>query len=167
MKKTKLNNPNDLELKDALAVPSGVIRMILRDGKTGKIKKITDVKNMFVTAGKNSLADSLRGTTSDNKGIITYCALGTSVVAPALADTGLTTEIFRKLISVRTVSNNIATFTTFFTTAEGNGTIREVALFGDDASGTANTGTLFCKAAVNRTKSSADTLTLVWAVTIG
>lgn len=155
------------QLDDKIAVPTGMIRLILRDAKTGRIKSDETVKNMFVTAGKESLADALRGTTANNKGIITYCALGLSAVAPALSNTQLGSELFRKLVSVRSVAGNVATFQTFFTTSEGNGTLREAGLFGDAATGLGNSGTLFCHAAINRVKSSADTLTLAWAVTIG
>lgn len=155
------------QMDDKILTPTGMIKITLRDAKTGRIKDVSIVKNMFVTAGKNSLADSLRGTTANNKGIITYTALGTGITAPALADTTLQTELGRKLISVRSVSANVATFQTYFGTSEVNGTLREAGLFGDDASATANSGTLFCRAAINRTKTSSDTLTLSWAVTIG
>lgn len=154
-------------MKDQLPVPVGQIVMVLRDGVTGRIKERSQFKNMFVTAGKESLASALIGNTANNQGIITYCALGTGTTAPALTDTDLQTELARKLISVRTVSGKVATFQTFFTTSEGNGTLREAGLFGDDASTIPGSGTLFCRAAINRTKSSADTLTLSWAVTIG
>lgn len=150
-----------------IVVPTGMVHLRFENVKTGEVFEQL-VKNVFVTTGKNSLADALRGTTDSNKGIITYCALGTSSLpAPVAADTQLVTEIFRKLISVRSVSGNVATFQTFFTTSEGNGTLREAGLFGDDASGTANSGTMFCRTSINRTKSSSDTLTLSWAVTIG
>jgi len=150
--------------KHDIVIPEGQILIDLYNVITKK-HDIQMVKNMFVTVGKNSLADRLKGAT--DKGIITYCALGTGTNAPALGNTTLQTELGRKLISVRSVSGNIATFQTFFTTAEVIGTLREAGLFGDDASTTANTGTLFCRAAINRVKSSNDTLTLSWAVTIG
>lgn len=138
-----------------------------RDAKTGKLKSQDLIKNTFCTVGKNSIADALRGTETGTKGIITWCAVGTDSTAPTAADTALGTEIFRKLVSVRSVSANVATFQTFFTTAEANGTLREAGLFGDDASATANSGTLFSKLAINRTKSTSDTLTLTWSITIG
>jgi len=150
-----------------IVTPKGTCSLVLRNAKTGKIKAIDIIKNTFVTVGKNAIAAALMGTTSNNKGIITYCAVGTSVVAPALADIALTTEIFRKLVSVRSVSANVATFQTFFTTGEGNGTLREAGLFGDDATSTVDSGTLFSKLAINRVKSASDTLTLSWAITIG
>ncbi len=149
-----------------IVVPTGKILITLYNTITKKYDQDL-VDNMFVTAGKNALAASISGTTSDNKGIITYCALGTSSVAPALSDTGLLAEVGRKLVSVRSFSGNVATFQTFFTPSEGNGTLREAGLYGDDASGSAGTGTLFCRAAINRTKTSSDTLSLSWSITIG
>jgi hypothetical protein len=150
-----------------IIIPEGACTLILRDGATGKIKDVTFIKNTFVTSGKNSIASRLSGTDTSGKGTITYCALGTSSVAPTLADTHLGTEIFRKLISTRSVSGKVATYQTFFTISEANGTLREAGLFGDDASGTPDTGTLFSKLAINRVKSASDTLTLSWDITVG
>ena len=155
--------PKGFEQLGDIIVPTGAIQMIIHDAATGRIKEVTYVKNMIVTAGKVSLA---AGLFNSAKGMITYHANGTSAVAPALSDTALTTELARKLISVRSSSSNVFTAQTFFTVTESNGTIREMGLFGDDATSTANSGTLFCKAAVNRTKSSAETLTTSWTVTI-
>lgn len=146
---------------------TGQCTIIIRDAKTGKIKSQDRIHNTFCTVGKNAIADALRGNEANSRGIITYCAVGTSSVAPTAADTTLNTEIFRKLISVRSASGKVATFQTFFTTAEANGTLREAGLFGDDATSSANTGTLFSKLAINRTKTSGDTLTLSWDITIG
>lgn len=152
--------------KADIVIPTGKVLIQLQDVRTGKIREgLFD--NMVVTAGKNSMADALRGTTANSKGIITYCAVGTSTQAPALADTSLIAELGRKLISVRSVSNNTAIFQTFFTTSEVIGTLREAGLFGDDASATANSGTLFCRVAINRTKTINDTLTITWNVTLG
>lgn len=148
-------------------IPEGKVQAILRDAKTGRIKYDDLFPNMVVTAGKNSIADALRGTTSNNKGIITYCAVGTDNTAPTESDTTLGSELARKLVSVRTVDGNDALFETFFTTAEGNGTLGEAGLFGDNASGTTDSGTLFCRVLISRTKTSNDTLTLRWTVTIG
>lgn len=157
---------NELILPPDMIVPTGKVHVSIRNVITGEVTEGM-FNNMFVTAGKNSLADALRGTTTNNKGIITYCAVGTNTTAPALGNTTLGTELARKLISVRSVSGNVATFQTFFTTSEAVGTLKEAGLFGDDASDTANSGTLFCRVAIDRIKSSNDTLTLSWAVTIG
>lgn len=144
----------------------GHLKIDLYNTVTGE-HEITEVKNMVVTTAKNSIADRLKGTDTNNMGSITYCALGTGSTAPAADDTTLETEIERKLISVRSVSNNVATFETYFTTSEGNGTLWEAGLFGDDASDTVDSGTLYCRTAINRVKTSNDTLTLTWTVTVG
>lgn len=146
-----------------LFIPTGEVVLLLENVVTKK-RDIQYVKNLVTTAGKSSIADRLRGAT---KGEITYCALGTNATAPALADVALGTELFRKQISVRSVSGNVATFQTFYTTAEANGTLKEAGLFGDDATGVANSGTLFCHTAIDRVKSTNDTLTILWALTVG
>lgn len=151
-------------LRNEIIIPKGEVVIILENVITKKTD-IQYVKNLVTTVGKNSIADRLRGASS--KGEITYCALGTSTTAPALADTQMGAELFRKQVSVRSVSGNIATFQTFYTTAEANGTLKEAGLFGDDATGVANSGTLFCHTAINRVKSSNDTLTLLWSLTVG
>ena len=145
----------------------GQLTLTIRDAKTGKIKSVDIIENMFVTRGKNAIAQRLSG---QSAGEITYCALGTSTTAPALADTKLVAELARKLISTRSYLNNIATLTTFFTTSEGNGTLREAGLFGtgvgQTASATIDSGQIFCRTNINRTKTSNDTLTLEWTITI-
>lgn len=159
---------NDVIIKhNDIYIPTGAVALILADGKTGRIKDVNFVKNLITTVGKNSMADALQGTTANSKGIITYCAVGTDATAPEVANTTLGVEIFRKLVSVRSVSGNAALFQTYFTTSEANGTLREAGLFGDDASGTADSGTLFAHVAINRTKTSNDTLSINWTVTIG
>lgn len=130
---------------------------------TGK-KDIIKVNNMIVTAAKNTIANRLIGS---SVGYITYCALGTGSTAPVAGNTTLGTELFRKLVSVKSVSTNIATFQTFFTSSEGNGTLGEAGLFGDDATASSGTGTLFSRLLISRVKSSSDTLTLTWTITIG
>lgn len=149
-----------------IIVPKGAVTLVFRDPK-GHIKDVDHVKNLITTAGKSSIADALRGTTDNNKGIATWHAVGTGTTAPVEADTDLEAEIFRKLISVRTVAANVASFQTFFTTSEANATLRELGLFGDDASSIPGSGTLFARVAINRVKSSNDTLTILHEVTIG
>lgn len=161
-------NGCNMNIKEEFINLKGEVVLEFENVKTGKVRRYV-YKNMVVTRAKTAIAQRLSG--NADAGEITYCALGTGSTAPALADTQLQTELVRKLISVRSVSSNIASFQTFFTTSEGNGTLREAGLFGDaigvTASGTANSGQLYCRTEINRTKSSADTLTLTWSLTIG
>lgn len=156
----------NMKLKDKVNI-TGQVTLEFTNVVTGK-KRTYRYKNMFVTYGKNGIAQRLAG---QSVGEITYCALGTGTTAPALSDTAMETELTRKLISVRSYLNNTATFQTYFTTSEGNGTLREAGLFGNGvgrtATSTSGTGQLFCRVAINRTKTSSDTLTLSWVLTIG
>ena len=154
-----------MNLKDKLRTV-GKVEIILTNVKTGKIR-YQKTHNLVTTVGKASIADGIRGVETNNKGIITYCALGTDATAPEASNTTLGGELFRKLVSVRSATANVALFETFFTTEEANGSLKEAGLFGDDASATADSGTLFCHTAINRTKTSSDTLTLRWSLTIG
>lgn len=133
-----------------------------------KKHRIYQYKNMVVTTAKTSIAQRLAGDTA--AGEITYCALGTGTTSPALGNTTLQTELFRKLISSRSVAAAVATFQTFYTTSEANGALKEAGLFGNatavTASATPDSGQLFCRTIINRTKTSSDTLTLSWAVTL-
>jgi len=159
----------NLKLVESVPV-IGSLRIIIRDAKTGKIKSVDEVKNLITDGARNSWADHARGTTENNKGIITYCAVGTDSTAPVASNTTLGTEIERKLVSTREISSgadNAAVFTTFFNTSEANGALKEVGLFGDDAAVAADSGTMFTHAAIDRTKSTADTLTIEYTVIIG
>ena len=165
-------NPNLYEkhrgiyrLRDEIGLPEGRVLLLLQNTITGKVIE-EEYKNLFVTVGRNAVANRLIG---QDKGQITYCALGTGTNAPAAGNTTLQTEVFRKLIATREISsvgNNIASFTTFYNTGEANATLREAALFGDAATATADSGTLFARVAINRTKTSADTLTVYWTVAV-
>ncbi len=139
----------------------------IHDAKTGRLKYSRLVKNLFVSSGKASIAQALRGNTTNNNGQITYCAVGTGTNIPAANDTQLQTEVDRKQVSVRTSTDNIAQFQTFFNQSEAIGVLREAGLFGGLATDTINSGTLFSRLNINRTKTANDTLTLTWSIYVG
>jgi len=137
-----------------------------RDAQTGKINERIKAHNLVVDSGLASIIGRIVGGDSPvTKGTITYCALGTGTNAPASGDTQLQTEVFRKQVSVRSSTANVGRFRTFFNTDEANATLKEAGLFGDSASATANSGTLFCRLSIDRAKTSAETLTLDWEIT--
>lgn len=149
--------------KDSFSLKMNV-KATFEDVKTHK-KTVIETHNVTATVGKNSIAARLVG--GVDKGEITYMALGTGSTTPDASDTALATELIRKQVSVRSVSGNVATFRTFFSTSEGNGTLTEVGLFGDNASSTADSGVLYARAAISKTKTSSETLTLDWSATVG
>lgn len=138
----------------------------IRDAKTGQLKTRDEYHNMVVTAAKTAIATRLAGGSTNDVGTISYIAVGTGTTSPALSDVALQTELARKELALRSSTSNVATFTGFFGVSEGNGVLREAALFGDAATSTAGTGTMYCRVAINRTKSSSDTLSLTWTFTL-
>lgn len=141
--------------------------LTFRNVITGRITQIAK-HNLVVDDGLESIVARLTGVDipASLKGTITYCAVGTGTDAVTAGDTKLQTEIERKQIAVRTPTGTTGSFRAFFNTSEAVGTLRELGLFGDDASGTADTGTLFARLAINKTKTDAQTLTIDWNITL-
>lgn len=146
---------------------SGKVRFIFTDVKTGKKEVSKWHKNIIPTVGRTAIGRRLGNIAEkSNEGMVTYGAVGTGTNAPQNSDTQLQTEIFRKLIASASYLVNVITIRTFLTTAEGNGVLKEFGLFGEDASGTPNSGTLFQRVNISKTKTSSKTLTIESVITI-
>ena len=155
-----------MKLKNGLKL-KGKVKLTFKNEKTGKIE-VFEYDNLVVNTGLYAIAARLTGTDipANTKGAITYCAVGTGTNAPAAGDTDLQTELARKQIAVRSSALAVATFRTYFNTGEANGVLKECGLFGDDATVAADSGTLFCRAAIDKTKTSANSLTIDWEISI-
>ena len=142
--------------------------LTFRDARSGRITDQIKVHNLAVNTGLYSIASRLSGVDipENVKSTITYCAVGTGTDAPAAGDTELQTENTRKQVSVRSVSDAVAKFRTYFNTSDANAVLKEAGLFGDDATSTPDSGTLFCRLAINKTKTDAETLTIDWEVSV-
>ena len=137
----------------------------LRDVNTGVERKFV-YKNLIPTAGRAAIGNQLTNVApSPNPLRVNFTSLGTGVTAPANGDTQLQTETFRKAIASATNASNIAYMTAFYTAPEVSGTFREAGLH-IAATGTANSGTLFSRVAINITKSVSETLTIDYTITI-
>jgi hypothetical protein len=155
-----------MKLKNRPFSFTGKVTLTFKDEVTGK-KRVYKTHNLFVDAGLNSVMSRLAGTDipANTKGVITYCAVGTGTNAPAAGNTQLQTEIERKQIAVRTPGTKSAQFRAYFNTSEAVGALKEIGLFGDDADGTTNSGTLFARAAIDKTKTDSESLTVDWDIT--
>ena len=127
----------------------------------GNIKQHLEVPNLIVTVGKNHIASRLVGTSSN---VMSYMALGTSSTTPAVGDTGLNAEIAssRTGISLTNSNNTIIATATFGAGVGTSATVQEAGLFNASTAGTMLAHTTF--PALN--KSSADTLSVNWTITI-
>lgn len=147
---------------------TGIVRCILKDVITGE-KEIKEYKNLITNAGKVAIARRIAGIAEkSNEGQVTYGATGTDNTAVAVTDTTLGTEIERKLVASSSYDSGTKTCTirTFYTTAESIGALKEFGLFGEDASGAADSGTLFEHANIDITKDGTKTLTIEVVITV-
>jgi hypothetical protein len=132
------------------------------NGKYGRV--VFETPNLVPDVGRSVIAQRLAGTTTYT-GTVNKVALGTSTSSPTNSDTQLGAEVYRNNIASYTYSNNIAYLTGFFTAVETSGTYAECGLF-IDGTASANTGQIFSHALISVTKSSSQTLTIDWVVTI-
>ena len=142
------------------------VKATVRDAKTGKVKRVKHFHSILPTVGRALVAAHL-GTNSPSPAslLVNYSAVGTGTNAPANGDTTLQTETARTVIASRTSSSNVAYITGFYGATDVSGTLKEAGLF-IGATATSNSGTLFSRVAINVTKSSTETLTLDWTITI-
>ena len=159
---------------------TGKVRLIECDGLKYPSEKDVDIaikngdaiispwiSNLIPTVGRTAIARRLRNAgTKVNEGIITYGAVGTDSTPALNSNTQLVNEIFRKLLSTTYNTDNVVRLRVFLTTSQGNGTLREYGLFGEDATGVANSGTLFERVIINKVKTTAKTLTIESMITI-
>jgi len=144
-----------------IKVIEGRVRTILEDVNTGE-KEISEWKeNLIVTTGKVAILRRLANiATISNAGIITYGAVGTGTATPVVGDTKLGTELDRVPVSIKSIVGSIITLQAYFTTAEGNGDLTEFGWFGEDATNSADSGTMFNRILISKTKTAAKTLTI-------
>lgn len=118
------------------------------------------VGNLVVNQGRQQIAKRI----TDQAGVTspTHIALGTTVFTPAVTDTTLTGEFFRKACST------VAPFQDYFgrwvmnaLTTEANGTLRCAALF--DA---ATAGNMWAEVATNVVKTSGQSLLSEWTIEV-
>ena len=120
------------------------------------------IGNLIVTAGKNHVADLLIGSSTEG---FSYCGVGSGSTAPSSSDTDLEAPIgSRKQVTDRFRSNNVATFSTFFSSTDNNGTWSECGLFTAQSG-----GVMLCRAlfTTSFTKDSSKTATIDWDITVG
>lgn len=154
-----------MEIQNNLQL-TGIYRFTIRDAKTGEIKRVQEYKNLITTAGRAALASHLTSASPSPTTIrINYVALGTNAAAPANGDTQLGTETYRNAVASETNASNVAYVSGFFGATEVSGTLNEVGLF-IAGTATANSGTLFSHAAISVTKSTTETLTIDYTITI-
>jgi len=159
-----------MDIKNQIGLSiKGRIRPILRDAKTNKIVYCGQwAKNIIPNVGLTAIVNRLGNIAAKaNEGIITYGAVGSGSHTPISTDTQMNVEEERKLLATTSVTAQTLFIEAFYTSAEANATLTQFALFGEDASGAADSGTMFEYAdfASSFTKTSNDTLTVEIEIT--
>ena len=153
-----------MDIKDNIKM-KGHYKFTIRDAVTGEIKRVYEYDNLIPTVGRAMIVNNLTNVAPTNSMLVNYAALGSGTTAPANADTTLQTEVYRNLVASRSEADNVGYVTAFFNATETTGTYKEAGIF-CDATGIANSGILLSRVAINITKSSSESLTLDWSITI-
>ena len=120
---------------------------------------VQEVPNLVVTTGKNYVASRMKDTTA---AAMSHMAVGSGSTAAAASDTALGNELDRQALPSTTVNNNTITYVATFGAGDGTGAVTEAGLFNASSGGSLLCRTVF--SVVN--KSSTDSMTITWVVTI-
>lgn len=162
-------NSRRLETPDSISA-DGCYHFVLTDAEAREAKRLLDrhclngveYRNIACNAGRTAILNYLALTTATSTAGVQYFAVGNgSSVTPASGDTQLAAEVFRKALSSTTISGNSVDLSSVFLSTDtgSNTTYTEAGIFGNGATGTANSGTLYAHASYNYTKSSSVNLT--------
>jgi len=132
--------------------------------REGALVSSKTISNTAMTAGREAIVDYLKGIGTVG---INYMAIGTGTAAVVVGGTALSAEVSRKSVSYFVDAGTALTITTFWPSSECNYAIGEIGLFGGNgANGSANTGTMFCRAIHIYDNTSGDyDMTWDWEVT--
>lgn len=156
------------EIERLSSIGEDYIHLVRQLNELCKVK-IYKTDNIITTAGFTLIANNLASNSPTNDPKLNYGALGGSAVAPAIGQTMLGSELFRKRIV--SISNNagVVNLTAYYSATDTEGTFKEHAIFAD-ASDTANSGVMFSRVLLDSgtgiAKSLNETLTLDYTITI-
>lgn len=160
---------NGVNMNTKLSI-EGKVRPILRDALSGIIKWSGEWHhNIIPDVGLAAVARRFGSVDlKTNEGESTYGAVGKGTGTPLASATQMEDEVARKQIATSSISGQTVHIEVFFTSTEANDLITKFALFGEDATAAADSGTLmeYADFATSFTKTSSDTLTIEIEVTV-
>lgn len=140
-------------VNDKLAL-TGALEIKLND------EVVQKTNNLVVTAGKEWVADRMKGTNS----AMSHMAVGTGTTAAAAGDTTLATETDRNALTTAggTVSGATITYECTWAAGDATAAITEAGIFDAATGGDMLARTVF--AVVN--KGALDSMTITWTITV-
>ena len=124
----------------------------------GRVLERVERKNLIVNVGLNMVRDALDTAAFDAE--IKRVALGTSATAPALTDTQLGAEVFRKVVtSTSTPAVGQLNTVWYIAPAEAVAALEEIGWFAGAAAGAAaNSGILVARVLYSRNKTALESI---------
>lgn len=138
---------------------TGLIRVTARD-LDGNITDVQEFPNLITTVGRTMLRDGIYGPGGAQDLEIKYMGIGDDNTAPALGDTTLGNEIFRKARTSQSQPDaTSSTYVAYIAPAEAVGTIEEFGWFAGSAAGAgADTGIMVARTLYSRVKTALESL---------
>ncbi len=133
------------------------VRVTARD-LDGNILDVQNLHNLITTVGLGMIIDGLDGDVSDFE--IKYMGVGDDNTAPAIGQTALVNETFRKATtSTSQPTASSMTHVTYIAPAEAVGTIEELGWFAGAAAGAgADSGIMIARALYSRNKTNLESV---------
>ena len=117
----------------------------VNDVYTGEVLRVEKIHNLVVTSGRNLVRDFLNCDTGLTG--LTHFAISTSTAAESASDTDIGNEVYRALLTQKTESVANLNCKYYLNSATANGyTLAKVALYGNGATTSTGTGTLYADA---------------------
>lgn len=142
----------------------GSLVLVLKDIEGRELQR-REIHNLLVTQGRSWALGQLESVNIATAQTISYCAIGSSTVAPTTADTALGAEVTRLAIGTFATSgltNNPPSWQaqTSYATNLANTTLAEVGLFNSSSAGTMLGHATF----TSFTKATSNTLSISYTV---
>ena len=134
----------------------------------GRLKERVRFKNLITTVGLNLIRNALAGTLATiTDAEVRYIAVGDDNTAPALTDTVLGNEVFRKARTSYTVGAGLLTTIWYIAPAEAVGAIEEMGWFcGPTATAAADSGSMLSRVLYSRVKTNLESIKVTRTDTI-
>lgn len=143
----------------------GTYHIVVKD-EHGNIKHDVTIENVTTTVYRALVIERAFNATPSADILVDYIAVGTGTNTPAISDTQLQTETARKLRVSLANSSNVGTVSTVFSAGDiPTSTLKEVGLFAN-GTGTANTGTLVSRAAIDLAVTALDSVFVDYQFTL-
>lgn len=154
--------------KQEKSMAVGIYRFTLENPDGSKEVKI--YHNVLTMDFFEMIMDNLTNPTPTNDVLLSHALLGDDATAVTENDHKLGNEVYRNPIASKTKVGNVAYVTAFFTQTEISGTFKEAGIVcdGSDWAGGAgkDTGVLGSHVNIDVTKTTAQKLTIDWALTL-